>query len=167
MLRSMPARLRALLLRTRHEAELEEELRYLHDREIERNVAAGMSAPEARAAAREAWRWSWLDEIRQDILFALRGYRREPSLVLTVMLTIGLGVGLNAAAFTLFNAYVLRPAPVRDPASLQEIVWNSKGKLAHRFSWDQYGELATLPVVAEALGYRDISTRFERRQVAG
>ncbi len=108
-----------------------------------------------------------MDWTSQDVLFALRSYRREPTLVLTVMLTIGLGVGLNAAAFTLFNAYVLRPAPVRDPGSLQEVVWNSKGRLARRFSWDQYRELGALPVVAEALGYRAISTRFDRRRVAG
>lgn len=181
MLRSALTRLRALVFRTRHEAELDEELQYHLDREIERNVAAGMPAPLARTAARrafgsaatykedvrEAWRSRWLDDVRQDLLFALRSYRREPILVLTVMLTIGLGVGINAAAFTLFNAYVLRPAPVHDPASLQDIVWNSKSRRGHRFTWDQYRELAALPAVGEALGYRNIVTRFDNQRAAG
>ncbi len=146
MLRSLRARLLARLFRSRHEAELDEELRYHLDREIERNRAAGMPPGVARATAlrafgritahqegvREAWRWLWIDDLGQDLVFAFRSFRREPTLVLTVMLTIGLAVGLNAAAFTLFNAYVLRPAPVRDPASLQAISWNSQARRRSR-----------------------------------
>lgn len=51
----------------------------------------------------------------QDVRYALRTFRRSPGCVLTVAATIALGLGVNMALFTLFNAYVLRPVPVRDP----------------------------------------------------
>ena len=50
----------------------------------------------------------------QDIRYALRSFRRSPGFVFTVG-TIALGLGLNLALFTLFNAYVLHPISIRDP----------------------------------------------------
>lgn len=181
MLRGFLTRLRARLFRGRHEAELAEELRYHLEREIERLVAAGRTPAAARAEAlrgfgrisehqddvRKAWRWSWVAEIGQDVRFALRGFRREPSLVATVMLTIGLGVGPAAAAFTLFNAYVLRPMPVLEPAALEAVEWSSRDRASRNFSTRQYEELTRLPVVAGAVGYRVFTTRSEGRQTAG
>src|SRR5436309_15258405 len=51
----------------------------------------------------------------QELRFALRGFRRAPAFVATVVLTIALGLGLNTSAFTLFDAYGLRPPALRDP----------------------------------------------------
>jgi predicted permease len=61
-----------------------------------------------------------------DILYALRGFRRSPGVVLTVVVTIGLALGLNTTMFTVFNAYVLRPFDVRDPYSLYTLSWATK-----------------------------------------
>ena len=47
-----------------------------------------------------------------DIFYALRGFRRSPGFVFTVVATIGLALGLNTTIFTVFNAYVLRPFDV-------------------------------------------------------
>lgn len=174
-------RLRAIVFRARHEAELDEELQYHLDREVERLVATGMTAAEARRVAargfgstarhkedvRSAWQWQWVEAVRQDVAFAIRSFRREPTLVLTVMVTIGLGVAINGAAFSLFNAYVLRPSPVRDPGSLYAVVWDSKQGAGNRFDPDRFRELGRQPVVAEALGYRDLYTRYEGNAVAG
>lgn len=74
----------------------------------------------------------------QDIRYALRGFRRSPGFVLTVSGTIALGLGLNLALFTLFNAYVLRPISVHDPYSLYSFTWADRQGRGHAFSWDQY-----------------------------
>jgi hypothetical protein len=132
MLSPLIVRLRALVFRRAVDSELNEEMRYHLDRETERNIAAGMEAAAGRDAARramgnfsvnieqarDAWRWRWLEEPRQDLAFGARGYRRAPLFVITVVATIGLGLGLLSAAFTLFDTYVLRPLPVRDPFAL-------------------------------------------------
>src|SRR5262245_31089998 len=52
-----------------------------------------------------------------DFRFAIRLLRRIPGFVFTVVITLGIGLGLNTALFTLFNAYVLRPIAVRDPTA--------------------------------------------------
>src|SRR5262245_23722810 len=76
-----------------------------------------------------------------DIRYALRTFRRTPGFVLTVAATIALGLGVNMALFTLFNAYVLRPIPVRDPYDLYTFTWTTRGGRQHAFSWDEYRRL--------------------------
>lgn len=156
MLAGFITRLRALLNRKATDADLDEEMRYHLEREVERNVARGMSAIAARAAAhrafgnvtvateqaRDAWRWTGVEELRQDCGYALRTFRRAPVFVLTVVATIGLGLGLLSSVFTFFNAYVLRPVAVRDPYSLFELHWSSSDGRGHRFSWDQFQRLS-------------------------
>src|SRR5689334_7089545 len=106
MIATFIVRLKALLFRRMADAELDEELRYHLEREIERNVASGMSPADARDAARralgnltiateharDAVRWRWLEELRQDLLFTARSTRRAPLFVLTVVATIGVGL---------------------------------------------------------------------------
>src|ERR1044071_644403 len=103
MLTAALVRLKALVFRHRVEAELDEEIRYHFDREVERNLAAGMAPDDARDAARrafgnvtaateearDAWRWHFVEEFRQDVTFAARSFRRAPLFVLSVVATIG------------------------------------------------------------------------------
>ena len=103
MLTSFLIRLRALLDRRGADAELDDELRYHLERETERNVANGMSPPDAHDAARRAlgnltvhaeaardtMRWRWLDELTQDVSYGLRTLRRAPTFVVGVVATIG------------------------------------------------------------------------------
>ena len=60
----------------------------------------------------------WLRALPGDVMYAVRVLRKSPGFALTAIVTLGLGLGLNAAFFTAFNAFVLRPLAVRDPASL-------------------------------------------------
>jgi putative ABC transport system permease protein len=62
----------------------------------------------------------------QDIIYAFRVLRRSPGVVLTVVVTIGLALGLNTTMFTIFNAYVLRPFDIRDPYSIYTLSWATK-----------------------------------------
>jgi putative ABC transport system permease protein len=63
-----------------------------------------------------------IDVIRQDLRYALRGLRRSPGFTLTVMATLGLGIGANVAMFNVTDRLMFRPFPfLRDPSSVQRI----------------------------------------------
>src|ERR1035441_3003814 len=80
-------------------------------------VARGESPAVARRAAvrefgniplvadvtRERWGWLRLERLMQDVRFAVRQLRRTPAFTMTVLLTLALGIGANAAIFTLVN----------------------------------------------------------------
>src|SRR5215475_9890261 len=57
----------------------------------------------------------------QDVRFALRQLKRTPAFTLTVLLTLALGIGANAAIFTLVNSVLLRSLPVVDPKMLVRV----------------------------------------------
>jgi predicted permease len=82
-----------------------------------------------------------LETARLDVRHALRSFRRSPAFVVTVAATVALGLGINTALFTLFNAYVLRPVAVRDPHSLYTFTWTTRAGQPHAFSWDEYQRL--------------------------
>src|SRR4051812_4793041 len=107
------------------------------------------------------------DGLRRDVTFALRGFRRAPTFVVTVVLTIALALGLDTSAFTIFDAYVLRPAAVRDPYSLYDLAWLDRAGRGHAFTWEQYEAARALPVASESFAYRNVYTRVRGRPLLG
>ena len=61
--------------------------------------------------------------LAQDTRYALRQLRRSPGFALTVVVTLALGIGANAAVFTLFDQVLLRMLPVQNPKELVRFVW--------------------------------------------
>jgi hypothetical protein len=124
--------LAALIHRDRLDRELEEEMRSHLELQAEENRDAGMADAEARLAARRqfgnaallkeesrgVWGWRWLEVLAQDLRFALRLMRRNPSFAAAAVLTLGLAIGGNTLVFSLVEAVVLRPLPFAEPARL-------------------------------------------------
>ena len=64
----------------------------------------------------------------EDLRFALRTLRSSPGFTLVVMLTLGLGVGINTAIFSVVNSVLLRPLPFDEPERVMT-VWESNPQL--------------------------------------
>lgn len=111
-------RVHYLFNRRRLDAELEA------DMEFHREMAARAgrnnfgNTLRMREQSREAWGWTWLDRLFQDIRYGTRILARSPGFTAMAVLVLAIGIGVNVAAFSFFNMVALKPLPVRDPASL-------------------------------------------------
>jgi predicted permease len=128
-------RLRALFLRGGLDRELEEEMRFHLERQIELNVAGGMDAEEARFAAlrsfgglqqskercREARGVRLLEDLWQDMRYGWQMLRRNAGFTIVAVLSLGLGIGLNTTVFSFINAAMFRPLSLPDAAELVSI----------------------------------------------
>lgn len=121
--------------RTNREADLERELRADLELEAEEQEEAGASPEEARYRAlrslgnpalvredvRRTWRWTWMEQFWQDLRYGARGLRRNPGFTAVAALSIALGIGGNAAVFTLVNTVLLRQLPYPDSDRLVRV----------------------------------------------
>jgi predicted permease len=174
--------MRALFFRAQVEQELQDELEFHLAMARRKLLAAGHSEEEAAQLARldfgrvgaikEDCRGArGIDAIETallDIRYALRTFHRNPGFLLTVSGTIALGLGLNLALFTLFNAYVLRPLSIRDPYSLYSFTWLDRMGREHAFSWDEYRQLENdKPAFSELAAFQGLFTRIEGHAIQG
>ena len=98
-----------------------------------------------------------LRTILSDIRCAFRGLLQRPGFSAAVVLTLALGIGVNTAIFSLYNAVVLRPLPVEHPDRLVRLLVLSKKETRPGFSYPEYvhfqkGPEAFETVVAQSWG---------------
>ena len=163
-------RARFYLNRGRFERELAEEMRFHVEMKARDHELAGMTAADARAAARRRFgnttrlqeqtgdimAVGWVDGALQDARYALRSLGKSPAFSIVAIASVALGIGSTAAVFTLVNAMLLRPLPFPDADRLvltfQTI---SPGVLfpvdSMPWSYQKYARLrAAVPAFAEA-----------------
>lgn len=116
--------------------EFDDELQFHLDARAEANVRGGMSRADAEAEAkrhlgstlraregmREARALSWLESVARDMAQGARMFRGQPGLASLAVFTLSLGVGANAAIFSLLDALLFRPLPFADADRLVAIV---------------------------------------------
>jgi predicted permease len=146
--------------------EIEREIRTHLELEAEERVAEGMSDTDARYAARRAfgnvtrtqedvravWRRRWMDEIAQDVRYALRTLRRSPGFALVAVLTLALGIGANTAIFSVVNAVLLQPLGYPAPEQLRVLTTRSADGSQGDVSAPEYFELAEMTRSFAVLG---------------
>ncbi len=90
-----------------------------------------------------------MQTLLQDLRYGARMLRKQPGFTLIAVLTLALGISANTALFTIYNAFVLKPLPLKDPDSIANVTgYDRDGKRNRRFSYLDY------------VDYRDRNTSF-------
>ena len=164
-------RLRSLFRQPEVEKELDAELRFHLDRQIEENLASGMAPEEARYAARrligglaqikeecrDTRGFNLIASIFQDLHYAARLFRRSPVFTITALVSLALGIGANSAIFTAADAILWKPLPVKDPASLVRLTvtrgkWHDLRDISTEFADELQRSSTAFSGVAGAVG---------------
>jgi predicted permease len=156
--------------RKRQEQDLDRELRAHLELEAEAREKDGVPAQEARYAARrqlgntaaikedvrQAWGWTSLERLAQDLRYSLRLLRKNPGFSAVAILSLALGIGANTAIFGLINALLLKSLPVRDPQSLLFVAKQWQGHVDTAFYFETYQRLrAAQPFFQELASYAE------------
>jgi predicted permease len=160
MLSDLLIRLRALFRRNDVERELDDELRFHFDHQVEKFVQSGLPLAEAHRRARlifggsdqikeecrEARGVHFLETLWQDLHYGARMLRKNPGFSAVVVFTLALGIGVNIAMFSVADAVALRPLGVEDA---DRIVRISNTKVSGAYdadpssSWPEYEAFQT------------------------
>lgn len=152
MLSDLLLRLRALFRRDLVESELDEELRFHLDCQVEKLMHKGIPRDEAIRQAgivlggieqtkehcREARGVTLYESVSYDVRHALRTLRRSPGFVTAVVLSLALGIGANTAIYSLMNALMWRILPVKNPQSLMVLTHGQDRDFTGGFTYRQY-----------------------------
>jgi macrolide transport system ATP-binding/permease protein len=98
-----------------------------------------------------------MGSLMQDIQYGVRTLRKNPGFTAVAILTLALGIGANTAIFSLVDAFLLRPLPVKDPAQVTTLAYQLKGgSLINVFSVPDYRDIReqTRSVFSDVMAYQ-------------
>jgi predicted permease len=133
---SLLSSLKALFRKDRVEGDLPEELQFHLQREIEKNIATGMSPKEARYAALRSFggidevkercralrQWNALEALWRDLKHALRGLKKSPSFTAVALVSLAVGIAANTTAYSLFKAILVSRPSATHPEQLMNVM---------------------------------------------
>jgi putative ABC transport system permease protein len=151
-LRTLGARLFASATNGRLDADFERELDAHLDLLTDENIARGMTRDEARQAAlrrvgnrgslrgrhRDVRGFPGLEALRQDTAFAVRLLIKNAGFSAAAIITIALGIGVNAMGFSIMHAAFLRPMPFEDGKALHMVAWAASSTRRVRASVSEF-----------------------------
>jgi putative ABC transport system permease protein len=88
--------------------------------------------------ARAEWGWTRLEQVGQDLRYALRMLRKTPIFTATTVLSLAIGIGANTSLFTLINTVMWKLLPVRDPEHLLVLAQRGPTSVSNGFTYQQY-----------------------------
>jgi putative ABC transport system permease protein len=150
LLSRLKSMLRWVIFRDAAERELEDDIQSFIDLSAVEKIRNGIPPEEARRLAilevggaeqakervRTYRHGGLLDEIGRDFRHALRIFGRSPGFTFIVIGTLGLGIGANAAIFSLMDALMFRSLPVRNPEKLVEVRLGARQTFSYPV-WEQ------------------------------
>jgi hypothetical protein len=155
--------------RKRPLADFQEEIRSHLELEADELHDEGIDTSEAPQAARRAFgnittveeryyersRCLWWDHFRQDARYALRMLYRSPVFSITAIVTLALGIGANAAIFSVVRAVLLKPLPYTNPGRLVvlEPFYKNSGKIGTLVSAPDFHDWRSQNRVFECMAY--------------
>ena len=150
------SRLVNVLRSGRLDRDLDAELQFHIEARTDELIAQGLTPEDAtrearrhfgnqlllRESSREIKLFLWIESVLQDVRFGLRMLRKNSFVTAVAVLSLSLAIGACAGAFSLIDAFFLRPLPVRDPSRLVYFAHPNKEATSNNaISWDLFDHL--------------------------
>ena len=156
-------RARSIFARPKADDELNKEMRFHLQQQIEENLTKGLLPEDAHNAAlrrlgrttqiqeecRDMRRTNYFESLIQDLRYAWRTLSKNRAFTVVMVLTLALAIGANSAIFSVIDGVLLKPLPYRDPARIVRVYVSSPAFPKFRFNPNDF------------LDYRDRTNSFE------